>query len=124
VKFALRFYRRLARWRPAHTSRVLAICCLFGLLILSGVYATREYTGLFQSTLTISELGPDDPAVRFADTGVGQLLISSTRSDNCRRLLFDNRTGSYHETNEVFCGHKPGQESPNRLEVVRKSFQR
>ena len=114
-------------------SRVLAICALFGLLILSGVYATGDYTGLFQSISAsgagglpgmnaakptgYDELGPNDPAVRFADTGVGQLLISSTRSDNCRRLLFDNRTGAYYAAGEVFCGQKAAEaieaESPS-----------
>ena len=123
---------------------MLAICALFGLLILSGVYAAREHTGLFQSVSAsgagsmsgmnaarptgYDELGPNDPAVRFAETGVGQLLISSTRSDNCRRLLFDNRTGAYYAAGEVFCGQKAAEaieaESPKRLDVVRRSFQR
>jgi hypothetical protein len=144
LKFALRICRSLARWRPAYTSRVLAICALFGLLILSGVYAAREHTGLFQSFSALGrgslpginaarptgydELGPNDPTVRFAATGVGQLLIASTRSDHCRRLLFDNRTGAYYAAGDVFCGHKADEavaaESPTRIDVVRKSFQR
>ena len=107
---------------------------LFGLLILSGVYAAREHTGLFQSVSAsgagsmpgmnaarptgYDELGPNDPAVRFAETGVGQLLISSTRSDHCRRMLFDNRTGSYYAAGEVFCGHRAAEATHRRGEEV------
>jgi len=43
-------------------------------------------------------------------------------------VLFDNRTGVYHEANDVFCGQKPGEEAvpenPKRLNAVRRSFQR
>jgi len=97
LKSTLRFWRGLARWRPTHAPRVLAICALFGLLILSGVYAAREHTGLFQSVSAsgagsmpgmnaarptgYDELGPTDPAVRFAETGVGQRTNRVDRSE-------------------------------------------
>jgi hypothetical protein len=67
----------------------------------------------------------------FSENGVGKMLFPSARSEFCRRMLFDNRTGKYYEASEIFCGQAVDQnaepdkvENPSRLSAVRKSFQR
>ena len=73
-------------------------------------------------------MDPGDPAVRFSDTRVGHVLFASSRSDNCRRVLFDNRTGSSYEAKEIFCGQRPDQAvevgSSDRLTGLRQFFRR
>jgi hypothetical protein len=120
------FVAGLRGWRPYNAARVFAICAMFGVLILSGTYAARECTTLVQSAAAPGAGGSGDRAVRFADTDVGEVLFASPRSGNCRRVLFDNRTGAYHEANDVFCGQaeEAVPESPKRLDAVRRSFQR
>jgi hypothetical protein len=132
----LSFRRRLGRWRRAALGtpvRALAVCVVFGSFILAGIYAAREHTMLFQS---LQGAGPNgSPAssgavakARLSGDGIGQVMFLSASGDNCRRVLFDNRTGLSYETKEVSCGPvaKPVIESgsPNRLAAVRKSFQR
>ena len=146
--------RRIVGWRHAAGARpthVMAICGVFGTLIFAGVYAANGYTALFGSLRTsdggglagfaaqkgggtagaltgAAELSPADPVMRFSDTGVGQVLFMSPSGETCQRVLFDNRAGSYFTAHSIFCGQKPEQlvetESPDRLTVVRKSFQR
>lgn len=74
------------------------------------------------------ELSPNDPVMRFSDTRVGQVLFASVRSDNCQRMLFDNRTGEYYPAAEIFCGQKPEQEIPpeklDRFSALRKTFKK
>jgi len=57
-----------------------------------------------------------------------QRRLSSGRSDTCRRVLFDNRTGVRREAGEVFCGQSADQvvdaETSNRLNSLSKSFHR
>jgi hypothetical protein len=149
------FRRRLVRWRKAATStttRVMTICVAFGALMLTGVYAGKDNFALFRSVevsgadgaaggtsegdaaakanrvVGHDELNPRDPVMRFADTGVGHMLFASTRSDQCRRLLFDNRTGAYYEAPDIFCGQKPeegGDPVPHdRVSAMRKAFKR
>jgi hypothetical protein len=73
-------------------------------------------------------LASDDPVIQFARTRIGQVVFSKPQSDNCGRLLFDNTTGAYYETQDIFCGQTPdkvtGAESPDRLMALRKSFQK
>jgi hypothetical protein len=75
-----------------------------------------------------ASLDPNDPVLRFAETRIGQLVFASAGRDNCDRLLFDNRNGSYYDTPQVFCGQRPEQavesETPARLMAVRKSLGR
>ena len=139
--------RRFARGRAAGA---LAICFVFGALLVAGVLAVRdpaamfrlvgafgsgERTGVGESASTVAapltgaaDLGPGDPVVRFADTRVGHVLFAGTSSDQCRRLLFDNRSGQYYEAPEVFCGPPPetaAEESRiDRMAAVRKSFRK
>ena len=144
MKSPLSLRRRLARWWPATTTRALAVCGIFGALLLATAYAAREYTALFGSSegsgnvsgnekgsrfVSFAELPPDDPVVRFADTGMGQVLFSTPGDDHCKRMLFDNRLGINYEAKDVACGPRPAPvvaqpEPPERLHAVRKSFQR
>jgi hypothetical protein len=127
----------------------LAISVVFGTLILTAAYAAKERLMLFRFVQTsgegnlsgggiasenavrpvgFAELDPGDPTVRFSDTRVGHVLFASARSDNCRRVLFDNRTGSFFEAKEIFCGQRPDQAvevtGMGRLSGMQQFFQR
>ena len=73
-----------------------------------------------------SSLPEDDPVRNFAKTGVGHVLFTAMSSDNCRRSLFDNRTGATYEAGEINCGqnpeHMPESQSSDRLQSLRKPF--
>jgi hypothetical protein len=137
--------RWLARLRHTRSNRVrvLTISGAFAALIGAGFLAAKDPVGLFQSksvsagtgVQTIkavgltgaSALGGDDPVLRFTDTKMGQVVFAA-RSDTCRRVLFDNRTGARLEAGEVFCGQSQAQvvdaETSNRLQFLSKSFHR
>lgn len=71
-------------------------------------------------------LDPKDPALRFSETGMGQVLFASANSDKCRRVLFDNRTGTSYWVRDIDCA-RPAEEAqvsdkPNRLLAVKNSF--
>jgi len=118
-------------------------------LILAAAYAANERLALLRFVQTsaggslsggggagenavrpsgFAELGPGDPTVRFSDTRVGHVLFASARSDNCRRVLFDNRTGLFYEAKEIFCGQRSDQVvevvSMDRLAGMQRFFQR
>jgi hypothetical protein len=71
-------------------------------------------------------LDPKDPALHFSQTHVGQVLFTTANSDKCRRVLFDNRTGTSYWVNDVDCGRPAEQaavsDKPDRLLAVRNSF--
>ena len=74
----------------------------------------------------LEELRALDPATSFVRTRVGQLLFSSYDTDDCRRVLFDNRSGTFTEAGTVYCGPIPeadrmGQE---RAQQMLKSFRK
>jgi hypothetical protein len=73
-----------------------------------------------------SSLSENDPVRNFAKTGVGHVLFTAMSSDNCRRSLFDNRTGAIYEAAEINCGqnpeHVPESQSSDRLQSMRKPF--
>jgi len=127
----------------------VAISLVFGTLIFTAAYAANERFTRFRLAQTsgggnlsgggiasenavrpvgFAELDPRDPTVRFSDTRVGQVLFASSRSDDCRRLLFDNRTGSFYEAKEIFCGqrldHAVRVLSSDRLTGMQQFFQR
>jgi len=128
----------------------VAISAVFGALILTAAYAAKDPRTLFRFVQTsgggnlsggggiasenavrpggFAELDAGDPTVRFSDTRVGHVLFASSRSDDCRRLLFDNRTGSFYEAKEIFCGQRLDQAgevvSSDRLTGLRQFFQR
>ena len=75
-----------------------------------------------------SSLSEDDPVRNFAKTGVGQVLFTAMSSDNCRRNLFDNKTGATYEVGEINCGQNPENvpesQSSDRLQSLRKPFRK
>ena len=143
-----------ARRRISVTAiRVLTINAVFGVLIAVGLYATVErntffrmmgfagaggISGVGQSAhsedtrsppvVGAASLAPDDPVLRFAETRIGQVLFTSMRTDDCQRVLFDNRTGVSYDVPGVFCGQKASRQNatdgPSRLNAVRATFQR
>jgi hypothetical protein len=148
-----RFGRIGALWRM-FTRRpyihVLALCAMFAAVICAGAYATRDPHGLFESMMggkgpgikgaAITNVGrpdlpvgaasmpDDDPVKQFHKTGIGHVLFTGPSTDNCKRTLFDNRTGGHREVAEVFCGQTPDQvteaQSGDRLESMRKGFKK
>jgi hypothetical protein len=143
---------------PAHLARVLTLGAVFSVSIGLGLYGTTQRAALLQlmgfsgaggisgagqakhikaeaappvkRVPLVGEAGlaPEDPVLRFAETGIGHVLFTSFRSDDCRRALFDNRTGASLDVKSVFCGQLASEavevESPNRLQALRGSFQR
>ena len=142
-----RIWRSIA---PRQARGVLAVCVVFGALIAGGLYAVKDPAALFRSASIAGngntagkddladtqnnavtgarDLDANDPVVRFSATHVGHVLFASSRGDNCRRLLFDNRTGTYYDAPQVFCGpvlEQPSEAgSSDRLLALRKSFQK
>jgi hypothetical protein len=88
--------------------------------------------GLLESSpsglLGAAALDPNDPALRFSQTHVGQVLFTTANSDKCRRVLFDNRSGTSYWVNAVDCGRPVEQaqvsEKPDRLLAIKNSFKR
>lgn len=124
---------------------VLVLCAVFVGAIGAGAYAHKDLHGLFQSMgfgngagnvkadrpdppVGASSTPADDPVKHFAKTGVGQVVFSGQNSDSCKRTLFDNRTGSYKEVPDVFCGKTPDEVSESqsnaRIQSMRKGFNR
>jgi hypothetical protein len=141
--------RRQARWWSATSTSALAISVVFGTLILTAALVADERLARFHfvhwsgggnlsgggiasenagQPVGFSELPPGDPIVRFSDTGVGQILFAVSQSDNCRRVLFNNRTGAFYEAKEIYCGEKPDQSDEtvgsDRLSELRQFFRR
>jgi hypothetical protein len=147
----------LRRILSSNVISALTVCIVFGGLIVVGLYARDQRTALFRwagfsgpsgtsgdamgqteakgpsaarkaKLVGAASLDPNDPVLRFTETRMGQVLFTATGRDNCQRLLFDNRSGTYYESPEVFCGQTPEQvveaETPERLKAVSKSMQR
>src|SRR4051794_6280533 len=115
-------------------------------VFVGGAYAMRDQIPLFQWLASLqtngsgafanagrsepptggSGLAEDDPVRNFVKTGVGHVLFTAVSSDNCRRNLFDNRTGATYEAGEIFCGQSPEggveAQSSDRLLSLRKPF--
>lgn len=142
--------RTRARWWQRSSTSALTISAVFGALILAAAYGANEPLALFRLVRAsgggnlsggaianenavrplgfAAELEPGDPTLRFWDTRIGHVLFTSARRDDCRRLLFDNRTGYFYETKEIFCGQRPDQAvgvmSSDRLTGMQQFFQR
>jgi hypothetical protein len=121
---------------------------MFAAVIGAGAYATRD--GLFEGMMGgtgsgtkgagisngarpdlptgAASMPDDDPVKQFHRTGIGHVLFTGPSSDNCRRTLFDNRTGGHREMGEVFCGQNPDQvtesQSGDRLNSMGKGFKK
>ena len=117
---------------------VTAICALFGLVIVGGAYTARHGASLFGSS-TPPEAGPrtdnitgvaglkdDDPVKNFTKTGVGQVLFTASSTDNCKRTLFDNNTGTSRVVADINCGNNPesnfDDKKSEQLNSMRKAF--
>ena len=132
--------RKSVQWAAISTVVFLTVFC-------GGAYLMRDQIPLFQwmsfqSSGTGafantgrpdlptggSSLSEDDPVRNFAKTGVGQVLFTAMSSDNCRRNLFDNRTGATYEAGEINCGQNPENmpesQSSDRLQSLRKPFRK
>jgi hypothetical protein len=125
---------------------VALLCAMFAGVVGAGAYAHKDPHGFFQSMgfgsgtgnakvveqpappIGASSTPADDPVKHFAKTGMGQVVFSEHNSDNCKRALFDNRTGSYKEMPDVFCGKTPDDvndsQSNARVQSMRKGFNR
>jgi hypothetical protein len=121
---------------------------VFLTVFIGGAYMMRDQVPLFQWLASLqsngsgafanagrpdmptggSGLPEDDPVRNFVKTGVGHVLFTATSSDNCRRNLFDNRTGATYEAGEIFCGQTPEHaveaQTTDRLQSMRKPFRK
>ena len=122
--------------------RVLVICTVFATVLSAGAYATSDQLGLMQwlrqrnSSVNAlnnaaqsnpptgaASMSEDDPVKNFAKTGVGHVLFTAPSTDNCRRTLFDNRTGVIYDAGEMHCGQAAEQQN-ERLQSMSKPFKR
>jgi hypothetical protein len=131
----------LSRPRPSQvnsvraTSTARAILPWLGaiaLLMAGGVYYKRETLGLShgEAPATASQLPAQDPdpVVRFNETRVGHLLFMLPDGRHCKRVLFDNVSGSHIEAGRVECApqeaSQSGAVSSGRFDAIRNSFKR
>jgi hypothetical protein len=123
--------------------RGVVICTVFASVLSVGTYVASDQFGLFQLLVHGSgngfgsagdgaqvapptgaaSLDPSDPVKNFARTGIGHVLFTAPSTDNCRRNLFDNRTGSSYEAGEVNC-NRPPEAQNERLQSMSKPFKR
>ena len=132
------------RKMPAYLTLSLVSCVAIGLVVLGVLFASDpkqlfslKGAGVLGGTaegaipyklLGASALDPKDPALRFSETGMGQVMFATPNSDKCRRVLFDNKTGTSYWVRDVDCG-RPAEQAvedatPNRMLAVQKSFRR
>ena len=138
-------WKRWRRYASANSNRVVALCSVFGLALFAAVgYAAHEQGSFFSSVKSgegglagavrsvqlvgASDLDPNDPVKRFSETKVGQLLFANAGSDNCQRMLIDNKIGLIYPCGAIECGQQVEQviapESTDHFAKLRKSFQR
>jgi hypothetical protein len=123
--------------------RGVVICTVFASVLSAGAYVASDQFGLFQwlvhgngngfgsagnsaqSSLPTgaASLDQDDPVKNFTKTGVGHVLFTAPSTDNCRRTLFDNRTGMSYDAGEVLCGQPPEAQN-ERLQSMSRPFKR
>jgi hypothetical protein len=129
---------------PTYLTFALIGCAAIGLIVL-GILFASDPNQLFAlkgggisggaadgaapyKLLGAAALDPKDPALRFSETGMGQVMFATPNSDKCRRVLFDNRTGTSYWVRDVDCGRSAEQaqvsDKPDRLLAVRNSFRR
>jgi hypothetical protein len=118
--------RRIA---PASILRTLAMSAVVAGLLVIWVQWNRSITPASQpSGVPEASAAPADPVAQFADTNVGHLLFTSRDHTNCRRVLFDNRTGVMAQAGAVSCSAPPARpvdvSSADRMLGLRKTFGR
>jgi hypothetical protein len=140
---------RSRRTAPSTLRRALVISAIFGVLIYLGTQSGRDLmfgsTGFLQSSKgtgtgqpsrqTAKQPGEPADALRMANPldafpqkQVGRMLFTSSNSDICRRMLFDNRTGAVIEAGHTSCspaasdaGDQVGQA---RAQTLLRSFRK
>ena len=102
------------------------LCVMFGGLVALSMYRILQPAAVppVEPIRTIAM----DPVGEFAKTRIGQVLYLSNVSDNCRRVIFDNRTGSLYEAGHVSCAQEVTPEvqvtSASRMSSMRAAFNR
>ncbi len=122
VPFRATFQTFWGRDASVHVVCIVAIATLFAAAAYAGVHSTRYWDELFRIVMSRSELsssqhpgrnprqGPNealrllDPRDSFANARVGLLKFATHNSDMCRRVMFDNRTGSLTDAGLTACG--------------------
>jgi hypothetical protein len=119
---ALGILRRV--WRHEATS-LLSFCLVFTTAFSLGVYYLIEPSE--RDTLEKATASSISNA-RLSASGVGQVLFESTSDAQCRRMLFDNRSGHLREAGSVECHDERTKAldaaGSNRFRDVSKSFQK
>jgi hypothetical protein len=131
-----------AKWRAAVTWSLIGGTALA--LAVAGIVFATDPNAMFSvkaasaggersdakasGLIGAASLDPKDPALHFSQTHVGQVIFTAANSDNCRRVLFDNRTGTSYWVNDVDCARPAEQatvsDKPDRLLALKKSFNR
>ena len=80
-----------------------------------------------RQTVSLDGLTPLKAGDQFSQTRVGQLLYWPEAGNDCRRVLYDNRTSMLQEAGTVTCEHVERQPEPppgegDRLTALRKAF--
>ena len=136
-------------WRVAtstNTRIVVSLAILFALVVSAGLYRQLRpgETGIASGQGTMpgegsgGQNGPGgkrqslDPVDRFTETRVGHVLFFPVLGDSCRRMLFDNMTGTTADAPAVNCvpsemntAPLPGQEvnqTTDRVKEMSKHF--
>ncbi|MBM3527118.1 MAG: hypothetical protein FJX62_03430 [Alphaproteobacteria bacterium] len=116
-----------AVWHTATATsrrRVVAVCLLLGSVLAIGA-AVRHSSDWGSSGKALTIAHPDQ---KFRDGQIGEVLFSPHVGDNCKRALFDNRTGAVEQAEEVNCvqlvpeAMNPGGSASSRIESMRRGF--
>lgn len=138
-------------WRVAtstNTRIIMSLTLVFALVVSAGLY--RQFRpgdanlaaghGGVSGDGAGGQNGPGgkrralDPVDRFTETRVGHVLFYPVLGDSCRRMLFDNATGTTYDAPSVNCVPSemnttvvPGQEvnqTKDRVHELSKHFSR
>jgi hypothetical protein len=127
-----KFFNRIVPRTP--TGVLTSVCVLFTALVALGIYRVQApgegsaapRFGVGAGIVAEYSLDDNDPVVRFAATRVGHVIYASRVSDQCQRVLFDNRTGTQYYSQSIDCT-RPAAEvvaSTERIGALRKTFQK
>lgn len=137
-------------WRLAtstNTRIVATLSVVFALVVSAGLYRQTRLGDAAGVASGIGGIGGDggggqnspggkrrslDPVDRFTETRVGHVLFYPAGGDSCRRMLFDNMTGTTADAPAVNCvpsemntAPLPGQEvnqTTDRVKEMSKHF--
>jgi hypothetical protein len=89
---------RVARER-AHTTGLALVCYV----VLGAAMIGEVYFGWLPGSSSVRVAAPDPAAKRFAETRLGQVVITGEEGDACRELKFHNDTGRFSGGNTINC---------------------